>query len=184
MENFEIDAIAFSALAPRSHSAWRKVRASPRYRSDTVVDAPQTGTWSAREFQRHSRTGLSVLPGSNASVHYERITGPCTIATVRGDYGFQRNGLNAAGAQLLALGKMFFDGAGNQVVRQSIDRNGNFVTIDQLGIYQVASDCTGTQSDSSGVFARMVVTHNGDEMLGMSLTPGNSVVTHYEREVR
>ncbi len=52
----------------------------------------------------------------------------------------------------------------------------------QVSTYAVNADCTGTLIDSvTGPFAQIVIVHDADEVLGMSLTPGNNVVVHYER---
>ena len=128
--------------------------------------------------------GESLVPGSNVAFHYVRITGPCSNATLNGRYSFQRNGQNAAGATLLATGTIVFDGQGNQTVRQTIDRGGTFTTVDQVGFYLVNSDCTGTQSDNrdnTGVFSQLVIVHDADQVLGISQTPGNTIVVHYEK---
>jgi hypothetical protein len=126
--------------------------------------------------------GISVLPGSNVSVHFERIDGSCSISTLNGTYGFQRNGQSGPGASLLALGTIMFDGNGNSVAQQTTDRSGTIGPLNTLvGTYAINPDCTGTQADTNGIFGQVVVVHGGDEVLGMSMTAGNNVVIHYER---
>ena len=128
--------------------------------------------------------GISVVPGTNIAFHFERITGVCNNATLNGNYGFQRNGQTGPGAPLLSIGTITFDGNGNAVATQMAERSGvigplnTFVTR-----YSVNADCTGTQTDppTGNVFGQIVVVHGGDEVLGMSMTPGNNVVIHYER---
>src|SRR5258708_7286063 len=51
--------------------------------------------------------GISIIPGSNVAVHFERVTSGCTNATLNGEYGFQRNG-QSGGASLLSLGTIIF----------------------------------------------------------------------------
>ena len=127
--------------------------------------------------------GISVVPGSNVAVHFERIEGTCSFASLNGDYGFQRNGQSGPGASLLALGTITFDGKGNSVAQQTTERSGAIGPLNTLvGTYVINPDCTGTQTDSTGsVFGQLVVVHGGDEALGMSMTAGNNVVIHYER---
>ena len=128
--------------------------------------------------------GISIVPGTNVAVHFERIVGVCSQATLNGTYGFQRNGQTAPGATLLALGIATFDGKGNAVATQTSERAGVIGAANTFpATYVVNRDCTGTQTDATtgSIFAQMVVVHGGDEVLGMSLTPGNNVVVHYER---
>ena len=127
--------------------------------------------------------GMSVIPGSNLALHFERILSTCTNATLKGEYGFQRNG-QRSGAPLLALGTVTFDGQGNATGQRTITRNGVVGPVLNLSgfPYRVNPDCTGTQFDSSGaLFSRLVVVQNGEEALSMSLAPGNNVVVHFER---
>jgi hypothetical protein len=126
--------------------------------------------------------GMSMVVGNSVALHYERIEGACANATLTGTYGFQRNGQSGPGAPLLAIGNISFDGHGNEVADQTSNKSGTVNSVHQVGTYQVNSDCTGAQIDTTGkVFSRMVVAHGGDEVLGMSITPGNNVVIHYER---
>jgi hypothetical protein len=111
------------------------------------------------------------------------VMSACTNATVKGAYGFQRNGTTSHGP-LTAVGIAVFDGQGNVVAQQTISRSGIFEDVtDQVATYNINPDCTGTLTDptSGNVFAKLVVDHNGSEILGMSLTPGNNVAIHYER---
>lgn len=106
----------------------------------------------------------------------------CDNATIRGTYGFQRNGTTSTGP-LTATGLAQFDGIGSSVAQQTISRSGKFTNVtDQVGTYTVNPDCTGTETDVNGnVFAYLVVVHNGGEILGMSMTAGNNVAIHFER---
>lgn len=127
--------------------------------------------------------GMSVVPGSSMTVHFERVTGACSNATITGDYAFQRNGQAGGGITLVALGTITFDGKGNQVVAQTIDRGGTITTVHLVGTYTINGDCSGTQFDPGlgKVISSIIVVHGGDEILGMSTTQGNNVVLHYER---
>lgn len=127
--------------------------------------------------------GISLVPGSSMTVHYERIVGSCANTTLTGDYGFQRNGQNAAGLSLVSLGLLTFDGNGNYTVVETNNRGGVIGTHLGSGTYTISSDCTGSQTDNATgqVISQIVVVHGGDEVLGMSETPGNNIVAHYER---
>jgi hypothetical protein len=128
--------------------------------------------------------GISVIPTSSMTVHFERITGPCSNASLSGDYGFQRNGQAGTGLSLVALGTITFDGKGNQFVQQTIDRGGTITTVTNLvGTYAINPDCTGTQTDTGTgkVISQIVIIHGGDDVLGISTTTGNNIVIHYER---
>jgi hypothetical protein len=128
--------------------------------------------------------GMSVIPGSNVAMHFERVTSGCTNASLKGQYGFQRNGQTGPGAPLLALGIAIFDGNGHGTAQQTIDRSGVIGPTSAVleGMYALNPDCTGTLMDLAGnVMSPLVVVHGGDEALGMSMTPGNNVVIHYER---
>jgi len=132
--------------------------------------------------------GISMVSGNNEAVHYQRVgDGPaerppvCTLATFTGTYGFQRNGHVSAG-DLLALGILSSDGKGNATATQTIDRNGVFSVATFPATYTIDADCMGTQVDTNGnVFAAFVMVHGGSEVLGISQTPGNNVVIHFER---
>lgn len=126
--------------------------------------------------------GESAVPASNEALHFEKITGTCSLATLNGAYGFQRNGTTSTGT-LLAIGTITFDGHGNFVASQITDRNGTFgAPTDQSGTYAVNPDCTSTSSDTTrSIFTQQVIVTGADAMLGISTTPGNNVVTHGER---
>jgi hypothetical protein len=126
--------------------------------------------------------GESAVPASNEAVHFEKITGTCSLAMLNGAYGFQRNGMTSVGT-LLAIGTITFDGHGNFVASQITDRNGTFgAPTNESGTYTVSPDCTSTASDTTrSVFTEQVIVTGGDEMLGISVTAGNNVVTHGER---
>ena len=85
---------------------------------------------------------------------------------------------------LLALGTITFHGNGHSDAQQTSQRNGVVGPVQTFPdyMYSLNGDCTGTQIDPTGsVFSQFVVVHQADEVLGMSMTPGNNVVIHYER---
>ena len=107
-------------------------------------------------------------------------SGPCSVATLNGAYGFFRTGIVPAGP-LVAVGIATFDGNGNSTSRQTIRRNGVttsdlFTTPVSTGTYVVDPDCAlrGFHPDGS-VFYHGVVVDGGNELFITSLTDANSV---------
>ena len=104
----------------------------------------------------------------------------CSVASVKGSYGFYRTGTTPFGP-LAAVGIATYDGNGSSSVRQTTRRNG--VTISHLfttpagpGTYEVDSDCSarGLNPDGS-VFVHFVVVDGGNELLIVSLSDANTV---------
>jgi hypothetical protein len=134
------------------------------------------------------RPGSAVITRADGQNRAEPILAviphktPCTNATLKGTYGFQRNGQTSQGP-LTAVGLATFDGRGNAVAQQTVSRSGTFNSgTNQVFKYEINPDCTGTQTDAVlGVIAQLVVVHNGAEVLGMSMTPGNNVAIHLEQ---
>lgn len=128
--------------------------------------------------------GISLVPGNSMTVHYERIVGACLTSTLTGDYGFQRNGQNAAGLAVVSIGHITFDGNGNQTVVETTIRGGVISSgVPLTGTYAINPDCSGTQTDpaTGKIISQLAVVHGGDEVLGMSETAGNNIVIHYEK---
>lgn len=107
----------------------------------------------------------------------------CSIAALHGAYGALRDGQTAPGTLFTAVGVVTFDGQGNLTANQTVSLNGAFSTApNQTGTYTMNADCTGTESDASGqVISQLTMVHAGDEVLGLSVLPGNTVNIHYER---
>jgi hypothetical protein len=106
----------------------------------------------------------------------------CTLRSLEGTYGVQRMGHTSQG-QLTAVGLAAFDGQGNSVANETISRNGVFSESQLPAPYTVNPDCTGTLTLDGAAFARLMIVNGGSSVLGMSLTPGNTVAIHYERVV-
>jgi hypothetical protein len=105
----------------------------------------------------------------------------CSVASLKGAYGFFRTGATAVGP-LAAVGIGTFDGTGaSATARQTIRKNG--VTTQDLftgplleGPYEVDSDCAARFLLPDGtVFAHGVIVDGGNELFIMSLSNGNSV---------
>jgi hypothetical protein len=150
----------------------------------------RTGTGTSRYFAAFGIlciliVAASLLTGCGSALvttAHAQANMVCSVATLNGTYGFQRNGQTSAGP-LTAIGTITFDGMGNATFQQTISRSGTFtVTPVQSSTYTVNADCTSTAIDTTGaVFAQQVVVHNGSEVLGISMTPGNNVAIHFER---
>jgi hypothetical protein len=133
--------------------------------------------------------GLSVFGGGHsgmlASVHAQEQEDlenrTCSVATLRGAYGFFRTGTTSAGP-LAAVGIATFDGTGAVgTARQTIRRNGTtvsdlFANPASSGPYEVDPDCGARFLNPDGsVFAHAVVVDGGNELFILSLSDANSV---------
>jgi hypothetical protein len=118
-----------------------------------------------------------------SSVHAQERedSAACSVATLKGTYGFFRTGATAVGP-LAAVGIGTFDGTGAvSTARQTIRKNG--VTTSDLftdpplgGPYEVEPDCTAKFLTPDGtVFAHAVIVDGGNEIFIISLSNGNSV---------
>lgn len=132
---------------------------------------------------------ISMTPGNNVAVHYERVDDDlhraadrrCSIATLEGVYGLNRNG-QAAHSQLTTVGVATFDGHGSMSVSETVATGGVTTNVpDQLFTYDIHPDCTGTQTSSSGEVTLLIVVHDGGQVLGLSTVPGTNIALHYER---
>jgi hypothetical protein len=135
---------------------------------------------------------VTMTPGRNIPVHLERIfdapnpdsdaAARCSNATLKGIYGYQRNGQTGQGA-LTAVGAATFDGQGNETVaEETIAISGNYSTVtNQVFTYSIKPDCTGVQTSASGEDVLLLIVHDGSQVLGMSMIPETNVAIHYER---
>lgn len=104
----------------------------------------------------------------------------CSVESVRGTYGFHREGATAGGP-LAAVGLVNYDGKGNSSFGQTIVKNGlqtaDLFTDDPvIATYTVDSNCAAKFIDGNGnVFGHAVVVAGGDEVFFMSLSGGNTI---------
>jgi hypothetical protein len=104
----------------------------------------------------------------------------CSVASLKGEYGFLRTGTTAVGP-LGAVGIATFDGAGTSTALQTIRKNG--VTTSDLfadpaliAPYEVDPNCAGRILNPDGTaFAHLVVVDRGRELFIISLSAGNTV---------
>jgi hypothetical protein len=121
----------------------------------------------------HTRKSrVSLVP----TVHAEG----CSVASLKGAYGFFRTGTTAVGP-LGAVGIATFDGAGTSAAIQTIRKNGVttsdlFTDPPSVGPYEVDANCAGRALTPDGsVFAHLVVVDGGKELFIISLSTGNTV---------
>jgi len=104
----------------------------------------------------------------------------CSVASVRGSYGFYRTGTTPFGP-LASVGIATFDGNGSSTVRQTTRRNGVttsdlFTTPAGPGTYEVDSDCAGRGFLPDGsVFVHFVIVDHGKELIILSLSDANTI---------
>jgi hypothetical protein len=121
--------------------------------------------------------------GTGAPLHAQEQedSSVCSVATLKGAYGFFRTGATAVGP-LAAVGIATFDGTGAvSTARQTIRKNG--VTTSDLftdpaieGSYEVDRDCAARFLNPDGsVLAHAVIVDGSNELFIMSLSKGNSV---------
>lgn len=127
------------------------------------------------------RGGSRIVPSVHAQEQENVENRACSVASLKGAYGFFRTGTTSAGP-LAAVGIATFDGTGaHSPGRQTIRKNG--VTTSDLftspaadGPYEVDSDCAGRFLNPDGtVFGHFVVVDGGKELFILSLSDANSV---------
>ena len=155
----------------------------------TITDANGTAIYKlAIEHDGEGAFAMSIVSGNTEAVHFERAfddprndASQCTASSFRGTYVFQRNG-RASQADLLAVGVLESDGRGNASATQTQGRNGVFSGGGiAVGTYTIDPDCMGAQFTNGVEFSALVVVHDGGQILGISETPTNNVVIHFER---
>ena len=114
----------------------------------------------------------------------------CTVATLKGSFGYTVTGVLTAGptpGPFAAVGRLTFDGAGNFQNIRTISRNG-VITPNATGIgtYSLASDCTGTLTFSDGgvvtLSTYIVVDGDGDEFRMIATSPGTVLTVAGRRQ--
>jgi hypothetical protein len=129
---------------------------------------------------------VSILPGERSGaiskVHAQEKeeNTSCSVATLKGAYGFFRTGTTPFGP-LVGVGISTFDGHGSSTGRQTIRRNG--VTTADLfgnppgpGIYEVDPDCAARFLMPDGsLMGHAVIVHGGKEIFFMSLSDANTI---------
>jgi hypothetical protein len=101
----------------------------------------------------------------------------CTVASLRGSYGFYRFGIGAFGGQLASAGIISFDGSGNWEVSIDVSREGE-ISLDEpySGTYTIARNCTGEVFNEFGDPSdRLIVVDDGGGFVGVSVIEGTTL---------
>jgi hypothetical protein len=138
-------------------------------------------------FHNHSRAAITTVAlGLAASACAEN----CSVATLRGTFGFNANGFLTAPAPVpgpfAAIGVQSFDGKGNTVATSTVSVNGDVHRVTVKGTYIVNSDCTGSMTltfSPSGVVNHFdfLVFADGAELQGIRTDPGVVGTGNYRR---
>ena len=111
-----------------------------------------------------------------------RADGGCSVKSLTGPYSFSSNGFYTVGGNtgdVLELGRMLFDGAGNLSGIETASADGTIVqNFSFTGNYTVGSDCTGSATFlTNGVQSpvNLIVTANGAMAQYISTRNGFSV---------
>jgi len=113
-------------------------------------------------------TSTARAEGPHAEGHHHK---PCSNATLNGSYGYYRTGtILPEGGPLVAVGIITYDGIGNTLLTDSVNRNGELEFDQELfGRYQVNPDCSGMLFDEDGEeWARLVVVKGGNDVYVLS----------------
>lgn len=103
----------------------------------------------------------------------------CSLASLKGAYGFYRTGTAAAGP-LAAVGITTFDGRGGAATQQTIRVNGVTTELFTDGsfdaTYSVSPDCSAVFINPDGsVFGQAVVVDGGKEVFILSMSGENTI---------
>ena len=121
---------------------------------------------------------LGIISKAHAEEKDENTS--CSLATLKGAYGFFRTGTTPFGP-LVGVGIATFDGHGSSTARQTIRRNGVttsdlFATPAGPGFYEVDPDCAARFLNPDGsLFAHAVIVDRGKEIILMSLSDSNTI---------
>ena len=123
--------------------------------------------------------GSSLFPAAQAQERGS-CTRSCTLASLRGCYGYSYDGTVRGFGRVAAVGPINFDGTGNTSATYSVNLGGTHFEGSFTGTYTVAEDCSGTitinlpllGTSSTG---RFVILDNGREAPFMGTDPGIEV---------
>ena len=97
----------------------------------------------------------------------------CSKSTIRGTYGSVLTGTVPGVGPFATVALVTFDGFGGWSYTESGNFNGNPIPKHTVtGSYTVASNCTGSSSDSSGATQDFVIVNGGQEILMVGTVPG------------
>jgi hypothetical protein len=135
---------------------------------------------------RASALALLVLVAMVPAAHANER---CAAATLRGSYGFSFSGFvqNDQGNNIpfIGAGRTIADGKGNASSTITASTNGTVSTFPWTGTYTVNPDCTGSATatpGSGGADFFFVIVNDGEELMGMATTPGNTWTIDFKRQ--
>lgn len=101
---------------------------------------------------------LGFMPKTQADENEKK---ECSVASLRGSFGFTSNGALVAAPAPLAgpfgeIGRQTFDGMGNTDGAATLSANGNIRNVTVQGTYVVNSDCTGSMTLAVSPFGSTV----------------------------
>jgi hypothetical protein len=127
---------------------------------------------------------LALFPASGRPVLAARKPATCSNATLTGSYGFSFNGFDRASSNSMTYvpfagaGVATFDGVGSVTAEFSVSTNGSIGSDpDYTGTYTVNANCSGeiiATPGTGGDSISVAVVSSGAEILGSSISPGNT----------
>jgi len=118
-------------------------------------------------------TDVRLVPAVQAQESTKAEQG-CTLATLKGTWGFVFNGTIIGFGPIAVVGVATFDGAGNWLRDERAVVNGNVLPRELItGTYTMNNNRTGTTSDSIGNSSEFVIVAHHKEMLAIGAKPGS-----------
>jgi len=119
-------------------------------------------------------TDVRLVPAVLAQESDDEAEHGCTLATLKGTWGFVFNGTIIGFGPIAVVGLATFDGAGHWSRDERAVVNGNVLPRELIGgTYTVNSNCTGTTSDSTGNSSDFVLVAHHKEMFAIGTRPGS-----------
>ena len=173
-----------------------------RYDSPALRPVPSTTTrGQARRRQARLATAAGILAAvtcvaARGSADDDARFRPCSVRTLRGDYGTLITGTAPAGPSgetetIVGTTLATFDGRGHftQVDNVHGQITGSVQDREGAGTYEVHADCTGTQTlfitdVPFPIVTSFVIVDGGAELKAAVMSPPGSLVTAISRKVR
>ena len=121
---------------------------------------------------------LVLLAGFAPALAAEESQGsPCSVAAMRGSYGYYRTGKSVAGGPAASVGRFVFDGAGNWKLVQATSVDGEISLNESFaGTHTVKPNCTGKFILDDGSDAgRFVIVDDGNGFYSIQLLEGSTI---------
>ncbi|HKV77409.1 MAG TPA: hypothetical protein VJP02_04680 [Candidatus Sulfotelmatobacter sp.] len=134
--------------------------------------------------------GIPLSKHGAFAAHASKV--PCTVATLKGNYGFTFNGYQAVtgphggtrNVPFVGAGLYTFDGAGNVVGTFALSLNGQITeNVPYAATYTVNPDCTGSAVGiGNGDSADFVIVKDGAEFLAVDTSSGESLTVDAKKQ--